>query len=102
LGLSGHLLAEGEFNMIGDKLGYQVVNNTTVVIKPTPAGFFGLSVTGAGNVTVYDNASAASGVVLYTKTGATAGDTVSFGSNGIAANNGLTVISTGTVVVLYT
>lgn len=88
--------------MMGDKLGYQVVNNTTTAIKPTPAGFFGLSVTGAGNVTVYDNASAASGVVLYTKTGATAGDVVHFGGNGIAANNGLTVITTGTVVVMYT
>lgn len=88
--------------MMCDKLGYKVVNNATVVIKPTPAGFFGLSVTGAGDVTVYDNASAASGTVLYTKTGATAGDTVHFGGNGIAANNGLTVVSTGTVVVLYT
>ena len=88
--------------MMSDKLGYQVVNNTTTTIKPTPAGFFGLSVTGAGNVTVYDNASAGSGVVLYTKTGATAGETVHFGGNGIAANNGLTVVTTGTVVVLYT
>ena len=88
--------------MMSDKLGYQVVNNATTTIKPTPAGFFGLSVTGAGNVTVYDNASAGSGVVLYTKTGATAGETVHFGGNGIAANNGLTVVTTGTVVVLYT
>lgn len=88
--------------MMGDKLGYQVVNNTTTTIKPTPAGFFGLSITGAGNVTVYDNASAASGVVLYSKTGAAVGDVVHFGGNGIAANNGLTVITTGTVVVMYT
>jgi hypothetical protein len=88
--------------MMNDKLGYQVVSNATTVIKPTPAGFFGLSVTGAGNVTVYDNASAASGVVLYTKTGAAAGDVVHYGGNGIAANNGLTVVTTGTVVVLYT
>ncbi len=88
--------------MMGDKLGYRVVTNTTTTIKPTPAGFFGLSVTGAGNVTVYDNASAGSGVVLYTKTGATAGDVVHFGGNSIAANNGLTVVTTGTVVVLYT
>lgn len=88
--------------MMGDKLGYQVVTNTTATIKPTPAGFFGLSITGAGNVTVYDNASAASGVVLYSKTGAAVGDVVHFGGNGIAANNGLTVVTTGTVVVLYT
>lgn len=88
--------------MMGDKLGYRVVNNTTTSIKATPAGFFGLSVTGAGNVTVYDNATAASGVILYSKTGAAVGDVVQFGGNGIAANNGLTVVTTGTVVVLYT
>lgn len=88
--------------MMCDKLGYREVNNTTLVIKPTPAGFFGLSVTGAGDVTVYDNASAASGTVLYTKAGATAGETVHYGGNGIAANNGLTVVTTGKVVVLYT
>jgi len=88
--------------MMNDKLGYVEVNNTTSIVKPTPAGFFGLSVTGAGNVTVYDNASAASGTVLYTKTGAAAGETVHYGGNGIAANNGLTVVTTGKVVVLYT
>jgi len=88
--------------MMCDKLGYREVDNTTTVIKPTPAGFFGLSVTGAGDVTVYDNASAASGTILYTKTSATAGETVHYGGNGIAANNGLTVVTTGKVVVLYT
>lgn len=88
--------------MMGDKLGYRVVNNTTTTIKPTPAGFFGLSITGAGDVTVYDNASAASGVILYKKTGAAVGDIAHFGGNGIAANNGLTVVTTGTVVVMYT
>ena len=88
--------------MMGDKLGYRSVNNDTAVIKPTPAGFFGLTFTGAGDVTVYDNASAASGTVLYKKTSGAVGDTAHFGGNGIAANNGLTVITTGTVVVLYT
>lgn len=88
--------------MMCDKLGYRVVNNETVVIKATPAGFFGLSITGAGSVTVYDNASAASGTILYTKAAAVVGDTVHFGGNGIAANNGLVVVTTGTVVVLYT
>lgn len=88
--------------MMCDKLGYREVDNTTTTIKATPAGFFGVSVTGAGNVTVYDNASAASGTVLYTKTGAAAGDVVHFGGNGIAANNGLTVVTTGKVAVLYT
>lgn len=88
--------------MMCDKLGYREVNNETLTLKPTPAGFFGLSVTGAGNVTVYDNASAASGTVLYSKTGAAVGDVAHFGGNGIAANNGLTVVTTGKVVVLYT
>ena len=88
--------------MMCDKLGYREVSNTTLVVKPTPAGFFGLSVTGAGNVTVYDNATAAAGTVLYSKTGAALGDTIHFGGNGIAANNGLTVNTTGKVVVLYT
>lgn len=88
--------------MMSDKLGYRSVNNTTAVVKPSPAGFFGLSVTGAGNVTVYDNATAASGTVLYSKTGAGVGDVVHFGGNGVSANNGLTVVTTGTVVVLYT
>lgn len=85
-----------------EKLGYKNVANTTAVVKATPAGFFGLTCTVAGNVTVYDNASAASGTVLFTKTGAAAGDTFHFGGNGISANNGLTVVTTGTVNVLYT
>jgi hypothetical protein len=87
--------------MIADRLGYRVVSNTTTLIKPTPAGFFGLSVTGAGNVSVYDGLSA-SGTLIYTKTGAAAGDTVHFGGNGIACNTGLTVVTTGAVAVLYT
>jgi len=85
-----------------EKLGYKAVNNTTATIKATPAGLFGLVVTSAGNVTVYDNASAGSGTVLYTKTSMTAGEVVHFGGNGIAANNGITVVTTGTVNVLYT
>jgi hypothetical protein len=88
--------------MMCDKLGYQLVSNTTTVIKPTPAGFFGLSITGAGAVTVYDNATAGSGTVLYTKASAVVGDTVHFGGNGIAANNGLTVVTTGSVIIIYT
>lgn len=88
--------------MQSDKLGYKQVVNTTTVIKPSPAGLFALIVVGAGNVTAYDNASAASGTVLATKAGAAAGDVIHFGGNGIAANNGLTVVTTGTVNVLYT
>lgn len=88
--------------MIADKLGYKQVNNTTAVIKATPAGFFGLTCTVTGNVTVYDNATAGSGTVLFLKTGVAAGETIHFGGNGIAANNGLTVVTTGTMNVLYT
>jgi hypothetical protein len=88
--------------MIADRLGYIEVSNTTTPVKASPAGFFGLSVTGAGDVTVYDNASAGSGTVIYAKTGAAMGDTVHFGGNGIAANSGLTVVTTGKVIVLYT
>jgi hypothetical protein len=84
-----------------DKLGYQVVANTTTVIKATPAGFFGLVVTSTGNVAVYDGLSA-NGVLLYSKTGAAVGDVVHFGGNGIATNTGLTVVATATVNVLYT
>jgi hypothetical protein len=88
--------------MMCDKLGYVQVNNTTTVVKATPAGLFGIVCVGAGNVTVYDNAAAGSGIVLYTKTGAGVGDVVHFGGNGIAANNGITVVTTGVVNVMYT
>lgn len=84
-----------------EKLGYKQVANTTTIIKPTPCGFFGLSVVAPGAVTVYDGLSA-SGVVLFTKAGMVAGDTVDFGGNGISANTGLTVVATATVNVLYT
>lgn len=87
--------------MTATRLGYAVVNNTTTNIKPTPAGFFGLSVTGAGNVSVYDGLSA-SGTLIYSKSSATVGTTVDFGGKGIACNTGLTVVTTGTVAVLYT
>lgn len=83
------------------KIGYKQVDNTTSIIKNTPAGFFGLSVVIGGDVSVYDGLSA-SGVLLFTKTGMTAGETLDFGSHGISANTGLTVVTTGKVNVLYT
>lgn len=83
------------------KIGYKQVDNTTSVIKNTPAGFFGLSVVTGGDVAVYDGLSAA-GVVLFTKAAMTAGETLDFGSHGISANTGLTVVTTGKVNVLYT
>ena len=83
------------------KIGYKQVDNTTTTVKSTPAGFFGLSVVSAGDVSVYDGLSNA-GVLLFTKTAMAAGSTVDFGSHGIAANTGLTVVTTGKVNVLYT
>ena len=85
-----------------DKLGYKQVANTTAVIKATPAGLFSITCIVGGAVAVYDNATAASGVVLYTKT-MVAGDVIHWGSHGIAANNGLTcIVTTGTVNIAYT
>jgi hypothetical protein len=85
-----------------DKLGYKQIANTTGVIKATPAGLFSITCVVGGAVVVYDNASAGSGVVLYTKT-LVAGDVVNWGSHGIAANNGLTaVVTTGTMNIAYT
>lgn len=65
-----------------------------------PRGLYGIvsTVTG-GAVTIYDNTSAA-GVILYTKTLAV-GDVVHFGGNGIRAKNGLFLVVTGTVNILY-
>lgn len=88
--------------MMNDKLGYVNVANTTTVIKPSPAGLFAVICTVAGNITIYDNASAASGTILFAKTGATAGDIYHFGGNGVSANNGIVAVTTGTINVLYT
>lgn len=85
-----------------DKLGYKQVANATAVIKNTPAGLFSITCVVGGAVVIYDNATAGSGTVLYTKT-LTAGDVVNWGSHGIAANNGLTaVVTTGTMNIAYT
>ena len=88
--------------MIADKLGYKQVADTTTVIKATPAGLFSITCIVGGAVVVYDNATAGSGTVLYSKT-LVAGDIVHWGSHGIAANNGLTVVvTTGTANIAYT
>ena len=66
------------------------------------AAFFGSQAAlVAGAVTVYDNASAASGNILYKKTMAE-GEIATWASHGIAANNGLVVVAAGTVNVAYT
>jgi hypothetical protein len=91
--------------MYVDKLGYFNQSGATagVAIKTSPAGLFGIvsTVTG-GTVTIYDNATAASGVILFTKALAV-GDIIHFGTFGIAAKNGLFLVNTaGTVNVIYT
>lgn len=88
--------------MIVDRLGYRQVANTTAVIKAGPAGLFSITCIVGGAVVVYDNATAGSGTVLYTKT-LTAGEVVHWGSHGIAANNGITVVVTiGTANIAFT
>ena len=70
-------------------------------IGPTgPRGLYGIisTVTG-GAVTIYDNTSA-SGVILFTKTLAV-GEVINFGGIGIRAKNGLFIVVTGTVNVIY-
>jgi len=89
-------------SMIAPKLGYFNQGTTAgALIKRGPSGLYGVisTVTG-GAVTIYDNTSAA-GTILYTKTLAV-GDIVHFGGLGIAAKNGLFIVVTGTVNVLYT
>ena len=90
---------------ISPRLGYAVVTQAAgVLVKGSPAGFYGLTVTAStsGTVTVYDN-TAASGVVLFTKSSLAVGDVIHFGGPGIAAKNGLYVVcgGTATVNILY-
>ena len=88
--------------MIANKLGYVNVPTTAgQVIKTGPAGLFSITSTVTGGaVTIYDNTSAA-GTILFTKTLAV-GDIIHWGGNGLAANNGLYIVVTGTVIVAYT
>jgi hypothetical protein len=88
--------------MTAAKVGYKNQGTTAgALVKSGPAALFGVvsTVTG-GACTIYDN-TAASGTILFTKTLAV-GDVIQFGGNGIAANNGLFIVVTGTVNVLYT
>jgi len=88
--------------MIADKLGYaSVAAGVGKLVKAGPAGFFGVSVLGAGNVLVYDGTSA-SGTLIYSYPAAPVGFTANFGGNGIACKVGLFVATVGDAVVLYT
>lgn len=86
--------------------GYtQVTQAAAATVKSGPAKLFGLVVVAStsGTVTIYDN-TAASGTVLFTKTGLAVGDVIHFGGMGIAAKAGLHVVCGGTaatVNVLY-
>lgn len=77
------------------------------VIKAGPGELYGIVVTAsaAGIIQVFDNASAASGTVLYASSGAvSAGQIITFNSLGIKAKNGLffnLVSGTVTVNALY-
>jgi hypothetical protein len=85
-----------------EKIGYfNQATTAGAIIKTGPAGLFGIisTVTG-GAVTIYDNTSA-TGTILFTKTLAV-GDVIHFGGLGLAAKNGLFIVVTGTVNVLYT
>ena len=86
------------------KLSYAVVPATAgVAVGPSgPRGLYSITCTVAGTVTVYDNASAASGDVVYTKVLAV-GDVIHWGGNGMATKNGLfVVVVTGTMNIQYT
>lgn len=92
--------------MSAEKIGYaNVTQAAAATIKSGPAGLFGLTVTAstAGTVTIYDN-TAASGVVLFTKSALAVGEVIHFGGLGLAAKNGLHVVvgGTGTVNVMFT
>lgn len=70
------------------------------VIKPSPGMFYGLSVAAAGTVTVYDNATAASGKVIYA--GVLAADGYYTPVVPIIARNGISVnVSAGTAQIYY-
>lgn len=75
------------------------------VVKDKRGEFYGLSVvaSAAGNITIYDNASAASGNKLFSKA-VNAGDIYHFGGVGMLATAGLYFSldsGTATVNVLY-
>jgi len=77
------------------------------VVKASPGELYGVTViaSSTGIIRVYDNASAASGTLLWSSVSAvTAGSVIHFGGNGIKAKNGLffdLVSGTATVNVLY-
>lgn len=90
-----------------EKVGYSVVESGTAKqVKTGPAALFGVTMTGGigGTVTVYDDVGGTA-VVLAAKGTMSIGDTIHFGGIGLAANEGLYVVVSGTGVkmnVLYT
>lgn len=88
--------------MNSTKVGYKNQGTTAgAQIKSGPSALYGIvsTVTG-GACTIYDGTST-SGTILFTKT-LTVGEVIHFGGTGLAANNGLFIVVTGTVNVLYT
>ena len=87
--------------MMATRLGYFNSGATAgVQIKVGATGFYGVvsTITG-GAVTVYDGTST-SGKILFTKTLAV-GEVIHFGGLGYAANQGLFLVTSGTVNVMY-
>lgn len=61
--------------MVGGGRFYAAATNQTLVVKATPGRIFRVVVTaGTGTITIFDNASTASGTVLWTKTTVAVGD----------------------------
>ena len=79
---------------------YEQVNATTVSVATALRVFRVLVTAGTGAVTVYDNASAASGQVIWTKATVAVGDIYELDCPLV---NGLTVVAAAatTVVVVY-
>jgi hypothetical protein len=73
----------------------------SVAAKAAPGIFYGIVCLTNGTISLYDNASAASGQVVYPATALTAGQIVTFGGAGIILANGLYAsIVGGTYIVL--
>lgn len=79
--------------MIVDKLGYKQLS-AAGQIKAGPAGLFSVTCVVAGSIVIYDNPTAASGNILFTKT-MTLGEIANWGGPGISANAGLWAVPAG-------
>ena len=91
----------------GNKPASKIALTGTGAVKASTGSYYGYKVTtvlGAGVVTVYDNASAASGTVIDTIAATTAAGTTVILASPIPCSAGMyaNFTSTGTVLFLYT